>query len=516
MRILLRTLIFQACLLSAALALAKSKPPCSEPRQQKEVCDAQVKLITPVTSLPIVSVNARSFVVHYINPLHYTYSLRTSTVNISAPTPPTLLAAPPSTAAGALPPLQSPTKAPPVAGAPPRTDVQKVDDAWWDIRDSAFVVSTAITKQRMQLNSLIIDAGSEQQCYLDRLRAYSAVLLSKEQVRTLAEFAQNNSAVPWSPGKTGGPWTKDCRSEDSYQWPSQQFDNLDTSLLNLQAQQVALAKLPGYAAWIAVAGNKDLNDKLSTFFSDNLKLVEGWQGASTAYTTFVASISYITFWRGILASIHQQNVDHNDPDKQGSPFYFTAVVDCSSNWYGRGRTDTISLHITDFSVTPTPTPVDLQVMTNTCYPPGTISTGLGVSFVHDRVYTFLPGKDPANPTNTILVVGTTTDSLATPLYAVQYNIGVWEGNSSYGLHGALGAAIGSTSGTTNLEFLLGPAVSIRRRAFFITPAFQLARRDQLLPGYHVGSPQGNGLTSLPVKTNWQAGFALTFTFSVAP
>jgi hypothetical protein len=501
-----------------ALAHGQKKPPCSDPRQPKEVCDSHVKIVNPATSLPIISTDAKAFVVRYVNPLHYTYSLRTSSVNISAPTPPTLLAPPPTTAAGTLPPLQAPTKAPPPPGVapPPATDIEKMDDAWWSLRDRAFDLSANVTSERSQLNNLILDASNEQQCYMDRLRAYISPILKPDEVRNLGDFAKNNSAIPWSAVKTGGPWTSDCRAEASYRWPSQEIDSLDASLLALQAEQTKLAKLPGYAAWIAIASNKDLNDKLTSFFTDNIKLVEGWQGASTSYATFVASVSYITFWRGTLAGISQQVTAQSDPDKQGSPFFFLSTLDCSTNWYGRGRTDTISLHITDISVTPTPTPVDLQVVTNTCYPPGTISTGLGVSFVHDTVYTFVPGKDPANPANTISVIGTSTDSPATPLYAIQYNIGIWEGASTFGLHGALGAAIGSTSGTTNIEFLLGPALSLRRRAFFVTPAFQLARRDQLLPGYQVGTPQANGLNSLPFKTNWQPGFALTFTFSVAP
>lgn len=33
-------------------ALAELKPPCSDPRQQKEVCDTRIKLITPLIRKP--------------------------------------------------------------------------------------------------------------------------------------------------------------------------------------------------------------------------------------------------------------------------------------------------------------------------------------------------------------------------------------------------------------------------------------------------------------------------------
>jgi hypothetical protein len=158
--------------------------------------------------------------------------------------------------------------------------------------------------------------------------------------------------------------------------------------------------------------------------------------------------------------------------------------------------------------------VGQPILVNSYYPPGTVSTGIGLSFVHDQVFAFLPGIDPTNSANTVPTVQTTTDASATPLYAILYNIAIKEGAGGYGLHGAIGGAIGSTSGTANLEILVGPSFSIRRRAFFITPAFQLARRDQLLPGYHIGSLQESGLTSLPITTNWKPGFALIFSFGV--
>ena len=102
-----------------------------------------------------------------------------------------------------------------------------------------------------------------------------------------------------------------------------------------------------------------------------------------------------------------------------------------------------------------------------------------------------------------------------PLYALQYNIALRDFANGLGLHATVGAALGPSSGTANIELIAGPAISIRRRAFFIMPAFQLGRRDSLLPGFKIGDPQGNGLTSVPVHTSWEPGFALTFSFSVA-
>jgi hypothetical protein len=112
------------------------------------------------------------------------------------------------------------------------------------------------------------------------------------------------------------------------------------------------------------------------------------------------------------------------------------------------------------------------------------------------------------------VIGATTDQRVTPLYALQYNIAIKDWDDGLGMQGAVGAALGSSSGTANIELIAGPAISIKHRAFFITPVFQLGRRDNLLPGFTIGNPQGT-LTAVPVHSSWKPGFALTFTFSVA-
>jgi hypothetical protein len=391
---------------------------------------------------------------------------------------------------------------------PPPPDL--ITDSFKTIYDQASNDGTALIQALQGINDLIVKASEEQQCYTSRLNHFALTILSPADQKGLLQFAQNNANV----GTANQVSPASCRLVDTYNWPTDKLNTIDTDLHHLQAEQSALMFEAGYATWIADPTHKAENDQLTNFLASNITTVEGKQAPSAQFTTFSASLAFIDYWRSRLADLVTQATAQPNPDQQGSPFFFSSTVDCSNNWYGKGSVLTVTLSITDLSASPTPAPVGQPILVNSCYPPGTVSTGIGLSFVHDQVFAFLPGIDPTNSANTVTTVQTTTDASATPLYGILYNIAIKEGTGGYGLHGAIGGAIGSTSGTTTPEILVGPSFSIRRRAFFITPAFQLARRDQLLPGYHIGSLQESGLTSLPITTNWKPGFALIFSFGV--
>jgi len=510
-------------ILSVALPIAvyagQPKPPCQSGPNAIKPCDPRTQLIVANTSLPVTTSNVQAVVVRYINPFRYHYSLSGSSQAIAAPTPPSIIAAPattaavlpistnnPSTSSSAMQ-IQDKRSTPlTTSSAPPN-----LDDSFKLIYDEASTDGTALIQALQKINDLIVKASEEQQCYTSRLNHFALTILSAADQQSLLLFAQNNASV----GTANLPSPASCRLVDAYNWPTDTLNTIDTNLHDLQAEQSVLMFETGYKTWIADQTHKAENDQLTALLASYITTVEGKQAPSASqFATFSASLAYIDYWRSRLADIVTQDTAQSKPDQQGSPFFFSSTVDCSNNWYGKGSVLTVTLSITDLSASPTPAPAGQQILVNSCYPPGTVSTGIGLSFVHDRVFAFLPGIDPTNSANTVTTVQTTTDASATPLYAILYNIAIQEGTGGYGLHGAIGGAIGSTSGTTNLEILAGPSFSIRRRAFFITPAFQLARRDQLLPGYHIGSLQGSGLTSLPVTTNWKPGFALIFSFGV--
>jgi hypothetical protein len=512
---------------------------------QKGTANRPTAVVTANTPLPIVTSGPQKIVVRYTNPLHFHYSLQVSSTNISAPTPPTTIA-PSASVGGTLPapsPAQSPQTTSPPSGTPPPPPT--IDQQWQailakfkDVRDLAFAL-------KQNTDMLLFTASMEQQCYKDRLSFYASFLLDEKTASSLKAFAVANRTEITS-GTSSGSASDSCRRKDDT-WPFASLQDAEQKIYSVQSLTFDLADAPGFATWRGTAPNGDNYTALNTAITNLLTQVQGLEASSDVAKNFQAAQVYNHFWRVKIEEIakseediataydkletaraamqtNPQNADLKaasqaaqnayDAARQKSPLELTVYVDCTTNWYGRGRTDTITLHYTDITAT-SPTDQNTQIASSVCLTPGTVSTGIGMSFLQNQQFAFVSGRDPNNPTNTISVIGTTTDQQVTPLYGVQYNIALRDFTNGWGLHAAVGAALGSSSGTANIEPIAGPAISIRHRAFFITPVFQLARRDSLLPGYKIGDPQGNGLTSVPVHTSWKPGFALIFSFSVA-
>lgn len=482
-------------------------------------------VVTSRTALPVSTSGAYKIIIRYINPLHYQYSLQVSSTNIAAPAPPSVIA-PSATTTGVFPgPPSPPPPPPPTPTSTPKKNTP--EEQWKQILTKLDVVRNTIITSKQQTDSLLFAASSESQCYKDRLSFYSSFLLDDASADSLRRFAVNNRSAITSTSGPNSP-SDSCRRPDG-QWPFTELQSAERDIYFLQSDLFDMTTMEGFKDW--KDKNGDAYTAVTTLVANLLTQVQSLESGSDVVKNFLAAQSYNNFWRLKLEEIAQSEAQvaqaeaalHQNPSSttseaadaahQRSRLEYVLSVNCSTNWYGRGRVDTITLHYTDITATP-PTDQSSQIVINSCLPPATVSTGIGMSFLRNQQFGFVSGRDPNNPANTISVIGATTDQQVTPLYALQYNIAIKDFESGLGVQGAVGAALGSSSGTANIELIAGPAISIKHRAFFITPAFQLARRDSLLPGFKIGDPQGS-LTAVPVHSSWKPGFALTFTFSVA-
>lgn len=481
-------------------------------------------IVTSNTALPVVTSGAGTIVIKYINPLHYQYSLQVSSTNITAPAPPSVIA-PGVTTTGKFPtPLGPPPPNPPTATATPTT----LDERWKAVLEKLGHVRTSVVNLKQDTDKALFTALTEEQCYKDRLSFYSSFLLDEKTADSLKQFAKNNESIV--PSGTTPPSASDsCRHQDD-NWPFGSLQSAEGEIYSLQADIFDMMTLDKFKDW--KDKNSDAYTAVTTVVGNLLTQVQSLESNSDVAKSFQAAQVYNNFWRLKIEEIAQSEAQVAQADAalqqnpsssalqaaaraahQRSRLEYTLTLTCSTNWYGRGRVDTVSLHYTDTTAT-SPTDQSSQIAVNSCLTPATVSTGIGMSFLRNQQFGFVSGRDPNNPANTISVIGATTDQQVTPLYALQYNIAIKDLDNGIGVHGAVGAALGSSSGTANIELIAGPAFSIKRRAFFVTPAFQLARRDSLLPGFKVGDPQGS-LTAIPTHSSWKPGFALTFTFSVA-
>ena len=459
---------------------------------------AQTAVIEPSTSLPITTTGSTKIVVQYVNPFRFQYSAQISSSNVTGPTPPVTIA-PGASTAGSLPALIP--KVVPAPGAQPT-----IGDMWKDVNvdlSNARTLMLAL-QQQIELNSG--NAAAEQSCYKVRLQYYSTWRLDAKHKSDLATFAKANATpvVPPNIPNLGDPTTA-CAITGDDSWPFYLYKETETKLYVVQSDILKMTFSADFAAW-DVNGQKTAYDAATAAATSLNTELQTFAVGGTIANNFVNAVNSNAGERALLNLIAVATDD--------SPFQYILTVNCSNNWYGRGRTDVINIHYTDLSAV-TPSDTSIQVSSSSCLTPGTVSTGIGMSFLHNTEYNFVSGIDPKNPGSTISVIGTTTDQPITPIYAVQYNIGLKDWPSGVGVQAAVGAGLGSSSGTAIVEPLAGFSISIRHRAFFISPMMQIGRRESLLRGYSIGFPEGNGLTAIPTNTSWKPGFALIFSFAVA-
>ena len=365
---------------------------------------------------------------------------------------------------------------------------------------------------QQQIEQATANAGAEQACYKIRLQYYSAWRLDPKHKSDLIAFAKANATpvAATSAPNLGDP-TAACAISGDDGWPANIYKAAETAIFQVQTDMQKMTFDAGFAAW-DVNGQKSAYDAATAAVTALSTQFQTYVPGSTMANSFVASVSANAAERNLLTPI--ATAANTSVATVDSLFQYPINIDCNRNWYGRGRTDVVNLHYLDIS-TATSTDTAVQISSSSCLTPGTISTGIGMSFLHNTEYNFISGIDPKNPGNTISVIGTTTDQSVTPIYALQYNIALKDWHNGLGMQAAVDAAMGSSSGTAIIEPISGISISLMHRAFFISPVLQIGRRESLLPGYSIGYPEGNGLTTVPTHTSWKPGFGLTFTFSVA-
>ena len=164
-----------------------------------------------------------------------------------------------------------------------------------------------------------------------------------------------------------------------------------------------------------------------------------------------------------------------------------------------------------------------EIVTIECSTPLSVSAGFGFSTVDEQDFGFVSftktGTDAqGNPTSTVVQhFALEQRSNFRPLPLLLVNTRFAEPNETWAVHGSLGAAVDLKSGEagTDVEFLVGPSVSIKR-SLFITLAFHAGRVPKLAGGYEPGDEVPEGVSEPPLETEWKSGVALTFTMRIKP
>jgi hypothetical protein len=523
------------------------------------VSHAQSTTITAGSTLPVPYYGVSSFQVKYLNPFRYDYNQTAASTVIAAPTPPSQLL--PSSGSGSSTPqaissnkvaaaqpasgnvssnfielfrgnglsaakkAKKPAPQPP-APAPnandckissptsiwttsPSNQSDRITYCWNRIQGDVQAQEQNALNLRHSINAAIRGASTEQACYADKVKHFSQTLLTDEQAKELLQFAQDER------NKT----STSCRIQGDNKWDFNTADTIDTAITQDQADLANLASAQGYSAWLGAKGSP--NDTSNTALSASITSIQtdvrsydlgtAGQGTNPTITqtnsAFQAVVAANQQWRDRIDAIASQ-LSVDDPHSR-----FIAIYTPNSchDWYGKGHTETSTLKIVDVSVSSSSVP-DLQVATNTCNPRSILSTGVGVSFLPNQTYAFVPNAAGTQ------VIGKTSSSKASPLFSIFYNIlltPVGKKDSGVELFLSPGIGLTSASSTTTSDYLGGLSLAFNRRLVFITAAGDFGQRTTLLPGFPLGTPMGT-MSTVPTQTSMKFSGMLSISFGVAP
>lgn len=218
---------------------------------------------------------------------------------------------------------------------------------------------------------------------------------------------------------------------------------------------------------------------------------------------YEANREYINKWSDVFRTVSTAPAAY---------FVVTYKPQCGG-WFGQGTSTQMQLTFVDatnLGQKSTPTNLDKVV----CQSVLTVTNGLGLSFISDKTPAFVPSDNTG--TNGSPVLGYSSVANVRPGYAVQVNGAFWShAESNFEFHWALGAMLTAATGGATTDIITGPSFSFKKRAFFITPVYDLGLRTVLQSGFKLGTPQGV-LTSPPTQQKWKSGVGITITFPLSP
>jgi hypothetical protein len=502
------------------------------------------RIVTSSSAVPVPLYGASGVTVHYVNRFHYIYNPTSTSTPIPAAAPPSQIALnpasaiPASTAAPTAPTASQKPKPATASAFLESADLLKrrilarcladiaagqwpdavtdhttaANQCWDSLRSDTDTAAAAIVALNQATNVAIRNATAEQTCYAGKQKQFSAIILSTEQAIALLNLAQANATE-----RPAGQVGVGCAISDSTAWPPDaKADPIETMLFQDQTSLTELASMDGFSDWSRLGTNAAsiaaLNTAVTSLLSEIRSYGKGTAGQETSgsvsqtRTAFQSTVDSNQQWRTRLLSISSVPGDINT----NAEFSLTQDFNPCQEWYGRGRTDKYTAKVVDASSAAAQIP-DLQLATNTCTPISIVSTGIGVSFLSNPTYAFVPNPAGAQ------VIGKTVDNTVTPLYGIFYNVKLplFKPASGVELFVSPGIGLTSASSTITTDYLGGLSLSFGHRLLFLTASADFGQRTALQRGFTEGTAQGT-LTSIPTYTTMKTGAMISVSFGIAP
>jgi hypothetical protein len=308
--------------------------------------------------------------------------------------------------------------------------------------------------------------------------------------------------------KTHGALNTQINALAGRSWPYQDIAALAGSLNNLRN---LLATLPAaatdWSSWIAGADHKTSYDAAVIRTNDLIASVADLTNPNNAsLTSFQNLRTQLGTWSGVLTGVSGTGV---------SAFRYEQTVTCSFAFENSKETK-LEIITTD-RLSQTATPVRQELITVVCSSPFVVSGGFGFSSIDESSIVFQSSSKTDSSGKAQSVFGFEGHSNYRPIPLLLLNVRVWEPSDLFSFHISGGAAVDIKTGSTgtDVEYVLGPSVAIRR-SLFLTPGLHFGRVGILSPesGFKIGDVVPSGLSTPPIQKSWKKAFVFAFTWKI--
>ena len=237
---------------------------------------------------------------------------------------------------------------------------------------------------------------------------------------------------------------------------------------------------------------------------------------SSTYTAFANAQTALGTWQNRMAATMTQWAAFTaNPPTASNPFSMSRDGDCE---FAFSTTKNDAITLTRVDLTPgltNQTALPVLSVTAQCTSPISLSAGVVFSTIPDSEFGIAATPATAGTAAPTDVVTQTYGSNFHPLPLALANVRFYEPNDHVAFYWSFGVAANirdQTSGGSAAEYLLGPSIGLFR-TFIITAGAHFGSRASVGGGYAVNSTIPSTVTTVPINTNYTAGFGLGITFT---
>jgi hypothetical protein len=243
-----------------------------------------------------------------------------------------------------------------------------------------------------------------------------------------------------------------------------------------------------------------------------LTVLPSLSDSSDKYIAFRDAQSGLEAWRVQMAALVKAANDKAVPD----PFSSSAEGVCSFQF---AQTKKIALTLSRTDRKPgvkDAKPEQVLEATVECTSPFSVTAGVAFSSIQEREFSIVPSAAGDDPPTVVNKFEVTSKSSFHPLPIAMVHARLWEPNEKFAVHAGFGMAgnfRSAKSGGSDVEFLIGPSISLFR-TMFISPGLHIGHHVSLGGGFREGDiVPAEGVPEPPLQKAYNRGFGLAITFT---